>query len=250
MPSSTGWQAPALHVPPRQPWPQEPQLLASVPETLTHWLLQICVPAGLLVRSAQVPSAEPVTELAQPWQLSVQLAGTADRIAAVGGRALVARRAGRPRRLHTRATGATTARAGGAGHAARAGGAGRPARAVVPAVPPATPPVPICRRRRRCRPCRLARGPRCRPDRPSRCRPRPLRHHAASVAEPQPVAQTAAIPIPTINFKSLLMFGNHIPRRFGGQRSRGPVSRRATAGIPPSHLCAGSDCITLMGART
>jgi hypothetical protein len=49
--------------------------LASVPLTVAQTLLQTCVPAGLLVRSAQVPFAEPVTELAQPWQLSVQLAG-------------------------------------------------------------------------------------------------------------------------------------------------------------------------------
>jgi hypothetical protein len=75
MPRESGWHAPALQVPPPQPWPQEPQLLASVPLTFTHTLLQTCVPAGLPVRSAQVPFAEPVTELAQPWQLSVQLAG-------------------------------------------------------------------------------------------------------------------------------------------------------------------------------
>ncbi len=75
MPSESGWQAPALQVPPRQLWPQEPQLLASVPLTVAHTLLQTCVPAGLLVRSAQVPFVEPVTEAAHPWQLSVQLAG-------------------------------------------------------------------------------------------------------------------------------------------------------------------------------
>jgi len=71
----TGAHFPPLHVPPWQPWPQEPQLLASVPLTVTHTLLQTWVPAGLLVRSAQVPFVEPVTELAHPWQLSVQLAG-------------------------------------------------------------------------------------------------------------------------------------------------------------------------------
>jgi hypothetical protein len=38
-------------------------------------LLQTWVPAGLLERSAQVPLVEPVTEAAQPWQLSVQVAG-------------------------------------------------------------------------------------------------------------------------------------------------------------------------------
>ena len=73
--SVMGRQVPLVHPPPRQLCPQEPQLLASVPLTVVHTLLQTWVPAGLLVRSAQVPFVEPVTELAQPWQLSVQLAG-------------------------------------------------------------------------------------------------------------------------------------------------------------------------------
>lgn len=73
--SVRGAHFPLLQVPPRQPWPHDPQLLASVPLTVTQTLLQTWVPAGLLVRSAQVPLVEPVTELAHPWQLSVQLAG-------------------------------------------------------------------------------------------------------------------------------------------------------------------------------
>lgn len=36
VPSTKGWQVPFSQVPPWQLWPQDPQLFASVPLTLTH----------------------------------------------------------------------------------------------------------------------------------------------------------------------------------------------------------------------
>jgi hypothetical protein len=44
--SSTGWHAPATHVPPRQLWPHAPQFALSVPITFTHVPLQVTSPLG------------------------------------------------------------------------------------------------------------------------------------------------------------------------------------------------------------
>jgi hypothetical protein len=82
-----------------------------------------------------------------------------------------------------------------------------PPEPLVPAVPPATPPVPALPPAPALPPVPVGAWPAVPPWPPVALPPVPVPPSCVSVAEPHPVAKTAATTIPAANFKSLLMLG-------------------------------------------